>query len=114
MEIKDELTQLAEGKIEEAQPAEGINMTQWVFANEQNPGLVQLFHSLYQGVFSNKLGLAHCKNVKTGNLDTLIVGVNPTEEGSVQLFPLAVVIEEADVMNWHSPDGAGGYVGPAE
>lgn len=112
-EITDELLSVAQGNIEEAQPVEGVQMTEWVFANQQNPALRQLFHSLYQGVFQNRIGLAHCKNSETGELETLIVGVNQIESGA-QLFPLAVVIEEADVNKWLSPDGKGGFIGPAE
>lgn len=112
-EIKEELLAIANGKVEEAQPADGIEMTEWVFANEVNPALRQLFHSLYSGVFKNRLGLAHCKHKETGELKTLIVGVNPTD-GNAQLFPLAVVLEEADVNNYLSPDGKGNYIGPAE
>lgn len=114
-EIKDELMAIASGNVEEAQPAAGIEMTEWVFANEKNPALRQLFHTFMQGAFSNRIGLAHCKNSETGELDTLIVGVNPTEGGGAQLFPLAVVISEADhATKWLSPDGNGGYVGAAE
>lgn len=114
MEIKDELLEIAQGEVQEAQPSEGVAMTEWIFANEKNPALRQLFHSMYAGVFQNRLGLAHCKNSETGELETLIVGINPTEENGVQLFPLAVIIDESKVGNWLSPDGNGGYVGPAE
>lgn len=114
MKIDEELNAIATGAVEEAQPAEGIEMTEWVFANEKNPALRQLFHSLYSGVFNNRIGLAHCKNATTDKLETLIVGVNPIEGGGAQLFPLAVVIEESNVNNWLSPDGKGGYIGGAE
>lgn len=114
IEIKDELSALIDGSVEEAQPPEGIEFTEWVFANEKNPALRQLFHSFYQGAFQNRIGLAHCKNSETGKLETLLVGVNPTESGA-QLFPLAVVItEEEHATKWLSPDGVGGYVGAAE
>lgn len=113
MKIDEELNAIATGDIQEAQPVEGIEMTEWVFANEQNPALRQLFHSFYNGVFQNRIGLAHCKNKVTGKLETLIVGVLPNGSDA-QLFPLASVIEEADVNNYLSPDGQGGYVGSAE
>lgn len=113
MDIKDELMKVAQNEVEEAQPAEGIQMTEWIFANEANPALRQLFHSLYSGVFQNRIGIAHCKNTTTDKLETLIVGVQPNGEGGAQLYPLAVIIGEEDVLNWHSPDGKGGYVGPA-
>ena len=114
-EIKDELLAVAEGNIDEAQPTAGIEMTEWVFANEKNPALRQLFHTFMKGAFNNQIGLAHCKNKTTGNLETLLVGVNPDGKGGAQLFPLAVVIgEEAHATNWLSPDGKGGYVGDEE
>ncbi|MEG0161103.1 MAG: hypothetical protein RR877_09825 [Aurantimicrobium sp.] len=114
-DISKELVQLAEGNVQEAQLATGINMTEWVFANEKNDGVRQLFHTFMSGAFNNQIGLAICKNKATGKLDTLLVGVNPTGEGGVQLFPLAVVITEAEhATNWLSPDGEGGYVGASE
>jgi hypothetical protein len=114
-DISKELVELAEGKVQEAQPATGIDMTEWVFANEKNDGVRQLFHTFMSGAFNNQIGLAVCKNKDTDKLETLLVGVNPTGEGGVQLFPLAVVITEADhATKWLSPDGEGGYVGAAE
>lgn len=114
-EIKDELTAIVDGNIDEAQPAAGIEMTEWVFANEKNPALRQLFHTFMKGAFNNQIGIAHCKNKATGKLETLLVGVNPVEGGGAQLFPLAVVISEEDhATGWLSPDGQGGYVGAAE
>lgn len=113
-EIKEELLDIANGNVTKAQPAEGVNMYEWVFANERNPALLQLFHSLYEGAFKNRLGIAHCKNRTNDKLQTLIVGVNPTEGGGAQLYPLAVILEEDQLADFMSPDGHGGYVGVAE
>lgn len=114
-EIKDELIALANGNVEEAQPAGDIEMNEWVFANEKNDGLRQLFHTFMSGAFRNQIGVAHCKNKETDKLETLLVGVQPNGEGGATLYPLAVILTEAEhTTKWLSPDGRGGYVGAEE
>lgn len=111
MDINEELMDVAQGKIVNAQPVDTqMEMTQWVFANEMNPALIQMFHSFYDGVFKNRIGIAHVKEAETGRICTMLVGVNPTEDGT-QLFPLARVLDEQDVNTFLSPDGNGGWIG---
>lgn len=111
IDIAEEVLDLATGNVQEAQPTEGVEMTEWVFANEKNDGLRQLFHSFYQGVFQNRIGLAQCRNKTTGEIETVIMGVHPTAENGVQLYPLAVVLTEDNGLIYESPNGQGGYVG---
>lgn len=112
MDITDELLQVAQAGVEKAQPTEvKLEMTEWVFANEMNPALIQMFHSLYDGVFKNRIGVAHVKDAVTGKIATLIVGVSPSADGNNQLFPLARVLEESEMMNFLAPDGKGGWIG---
>lgn len=113
-DIKDELMQVAHGELDKADltdsPAE---MTEWIFANEKNPALVQMFHSFYKGAFANKIGLAHCRDKETGKLVTVLVGVH-TADGVNQLFPLAKVLDESEMNKYEAPDGNGGYITSGE
>lgn len=113
MEIKDELMQVAQAEIKKAEGPDKLEMTEWIFANEMNPALIQMFHSLYEGVFKNRIGIAHCKEKGTDKTVTLIMGIGH-DGGNVQMFPLARILDEAEVNNYEAPDGEGGYVGAPE
>lgn len=111
MEIQDELMQVAQADVQKADlPAGPLEMTEWIFANEKNPALIQMFHSLYDGAFKNRLGVAHCKDVTSGKLATLLVGIG-IDGTNVQMFPLARILDEAEVNNYLAPDGNGGFLG---
>lgn len=107
MNINEELMQVAVGEV---QKDDALLVTEWIFANKENPALFQLFHSLYHAVHQNKIGVAHCKNRADGSISTLIVGVEETEEGT-QLYPLARILNEGEMEHYLAPDGNGGYVG---
>lgn len=110
MNINEELMQVAVGEV---QKDDALLVTEWIFANEMNPALIQMFHSLYEGVFKNRIGIAHCKEKDTDKTVTLIMGIGHDGE-NVQMFPLARILDEAEVNNYEAPDGNGGYVGAPE
>lgn len=113
MDIKDELMQVAQVDVVKAEAPTKLEMTEWIFANEMNPALLQMFHSLYDGVFKNRIGIAHCKERGSGNITTLIVGLD-SDGKNVQMFPLAKILDEAEVNNYIAPDGKGGWIGDDE
>lgn len=114
IEMADTLVEIAQGEIQKADAVpKGLEMTEWVFSNQPNPALIQLFHSMYEGVFKNKIGIAHCRHKESGELVTLLVGVH-TDGKNVGMFPLARILGEAEVNDFEAPDGKGGYVGGEE
>lgn len=82
-----------------------------IIANDPNEqGNVQLFQMFYSGVFSNTIGVMRAKDKSTGNIESLLVGVEASEEGP-KFYPLARVLAPDEVSNYLSPDGKGGYFG---
>lgn len=105
---------LAAGKVAKAIPPEELKdvvvRDELVFTNDKADTAVrQLFHMLYQMTYDNKLGLMHAKNIVTGNVETLIVGTQRTEDGFA-CFPLAKVLTEEEQVMYQSPTGSGEYV----
>lgn len=103
---------VAAGKIKEAKVPEemGMDMTEWTFSNDKdNPAIRQLFHLLYESVFSNKLGVMHALNQVNNTVETIIVGLEKGPEG-VACWPIAKLLTEAEQAFYKSPDGNGNYI----
>lgn len=113
-EIKD-ILDMAQGKVHEAQPPEGIEMIEWIYSNDkiENGPLHNLFHLFYDGVFKNRVGVMHCYNKATDMIDTVLVGIDKQADG-VATWPLARILTEDEQGNYYAPDGKGGYLGLKE
>lgn len=111
----NEILEVANGNVKEAQPPEGVEMVEWIYSNDKsdkNP-IRQLFHLFYDGVFKNRIGLMHCLNTETKEIDTVIVGIQTTDKG-VGTWPLARVLTEDEQGKYLAPDGHGSYLGLQE
>lgn len=109
--VIDFAERLAQGKIEEAVVPEGNEgeFIEWSFSNDkENAAIRQLFHMLYQSVFSNKLGVMHCKRKDSDVVETIIVGVEQTPDG-LATWPLAKLLTEEEQENYMAPDGHGNW-----
>lgn len=105
------LSETAKGKVIEAQNPSGIPMHEWIFTNDKtNPHVRQQFHMYMDATFANMIGLMHAKNSKTGEIHTLIVGVEQGEDGVVT-YPLARILLPEEQNLYLAPDGEGGYLG---
>lgn len=103
---EDVLSQL---EVKEAEHPSGLEMAEWVFTNDHtNPAIRNLFHMFYQSVFVNKLGLMTALHEPTGVVQTLIVGVEVTENGVIT-WPLAKVLTEEEQSQYKAPTGDGKY-----
>lgn len=97
-------TEAAEGPVKETQ----FNLH--IFTNDKsNPFLVKQLEMFYQCVLASKVGLMHAKNVETGKIETLLVGVEPTDGGLIT-YPLAKILDDSDMNSYLPPDGEGGYL----
>lgn len=107
--VIDFMERVAQGKIKEAEVPEDAAFTEWSFSNDkENAAIRQLFHMLYQSVFSNKLGVMHCKRKDSDLVDTVIVGVERTPEG-LATWPIAKLLTEEEQENYMAPDGHGNW-----
>lgn len=116
--IKEEdlqvLAEAATGEVTEAVHPAGVPMAEWVFTNDkENPHIRQQFHLYMNATFANMIGLMHAKNSETGDIHTLIVGVENTEEGVVT-YPLARILLPEEQNLYLAPDGSGGYLGESD
>lgn len=107
------LDSLSPESIPEAEHPAGVEMYEYAFTNDKsNPLFLKLFHMLHNAAFANKLGVMHCKNTETDTIQTLIVGVDHTEDG-ITTWPLAKILTEEEQGIYLAPDGEGGYLGEA-
>lgn len=101
---------IARGEIDEMETPDGSEMAEWVFTNDRtNMATRQLFHMLYQSVFTNKLGVMHAKKTDSELIETLIVGIELTPDG-VATWPIAKLLTEEEQGMYKAPDGNGGWV----
>lgn len=101
---------VAAGKIKEVEAPDEREMFEWTFSNDKsNNAIRQLFHMFYQIVFDNKLGLMHALNTESDKVETLIVGVEQTPNGTA-CWPIAKILTEEEQGKYKSPDGNGGWV----
>lgn len=109
--VIDFMERVAQGKIQEATVPKGVEgeFIEWSFSNDkENMAIRQLFHMLYQSVFTNKIGVMHCKRKDKDIIDTIIVGVEQTPEG-LATWPIAKLLTEEEQGNYLAPNGRGEY-----
>lgn len=105
-----EVMDLASGKVAEAVHPDGMEMVEWAFTNDKtNAHIRQLFHMLYRAIFLNKIGVMHAKRRDSDKIDTLLVGVEVTPEGTLT-WPLARVLSEEEQGQYVAPNGDGSWI----
>jgi len=81
------------------------------FTNDRtNQAVVKQLEMFYQIVINNQLAIMHARNDKTGEVETILVGIE--REGDAT-YPLAKILGEADINTYSPPDGVGGYLSDA-
>jgi len=82
-----------------------------VFTNDKtNPIAIKQLEMVYQAVVHSRIGLMHAKNIMTGKVETLLVGIE-FEDGGVNTYPISKLLGEEDMNIYLPPDGNGGYIG---
>lgn len=76
---------------------------------EESIYLDNLLAMFYEGVYENTLGIMEAWNVKTDNVELILVGVAVDENNKPVCYPIAKVLRAEDVTDFLSPDGKGGY-----
>jgi hypothetical protein len=81
-------------------------MTPHVFANDRSNKIpFGILDMVYQGVFTNTLGIMICKHKDSGQLIPVLVGL--AGEG---VYPVAMCIGAEHAAQFMPPDGEGGYL----
>jgi len=97
--------------VPEAESPDGIELIEWIYTNDKaNPAPIMLFRVLHQAAFKNKLGIMHALDKETGKIETVLVGIEHTKEGTA-MWPLAKILSEGEHERYLAPDGDGGYSG---
>lgn len=90
---------------------EKAGMKPLVFANDKtNPAPFTILDMIYQGVFTNTLGVMIGKHKESGAEVPVLVGIAGVEGEDMTLFPVAVCINQENASAFLAPDGDGGYV----
>lgn len=90
---------------------EQAGMVPRVFANDHsNPAPFSILDMIYQGVFTNTLGIMIAKHKDSGQEMPVLVGIAGVNGEDATLFPLAVAINQEAAAAFLAPDGVGGYV----
>lgn len=86
----------------------------WIYTNDKaNPSLLGLLNMFYEGAFNNTIGIMVVKNAETGNEETILVGLVPTDtpDGEyVSTIPIAKLMSKEESVILLAPDGEGGYI----
>lgn len=102
------------GELAAEGPVEGTKFNLNIFTNDkQNPFAIKQLEMIYQAMLASRIGLMHAKNVISGKVETLLVGIE-YEDGGINTFPLAKVLSEDDMNKYLPPDGEGGYIVPEQ
>lgn len=97
--------------IEFPQPAveNEVELVEYVFTNDHtNPYPQQILHLLYDSVFKNLVGIMQAKHRTTGDVHTLLVGLEKAEDG-INTYPLARILSLDEQSEYLAPDGKGGF-----
>lgn len=92
---------------------EGQEAVLLAFSNdkdEQHLGILRgLLKMVYHTVLTNRLAIMEAKNVHTGEIETILVGVEQTGNG-LNCYPLFKPITDTESAKYASPDGKGGFL----
>lgn len=93
-------------------PDEEQGLIAYMFTNDrtQLPKFQKLLDLYYQGVFTNSVGIMEAKHKITGELETLLVGVEHLEDGNTVTYPLARILSPDEAALFVGPDCEGGWL----
>lgn len=91
------------------QDTNSTELNQYIFSNNLSdirlPSLLEMY---YRGVFENTVGIMLAKDKETDEEVILLVGVEEND-GRLDAYPLAKVLDPSEVKKYASPDGQGGW-----
>lgn len=82
-----------------------------ILTNERTQQKAQMILMLYKAASLAQLAFMDGMDPETGNIDQLLVGLEPTENGQFKVFPLAKLFSKLDeIPQYLVPDGNGNYI----
>ena len=101
--VIDLMKKVSEGKIEQAKVPENLEdgFVEYVFTTDtSNHAIRQLFHMFYSAVFANKIGIMHATNTETGEIETVLVGLERTDAENIATWPIARILTEEEQQKY--------------
>lgn len=96
--------------VEEQQELTPVEVVEYIFTNDPtNPNPQQILHLFYEGVFKNLVGIMHAKHKPSGEIHTVLVGLDKGGDGYINTYPLARILSREEQDEYLAPDGKGGY-----
>lgn len=87
-----------------------LELVEYIFTNNKtNPFPQQILHMLYDGVFKNLVGIMEAKHAPSGEIHTLLVGLDKADDGTIDTYPMARILSQAEQSEYLAPDGKGGF-----
>lgn len=81
-----------------------------VLSNKPEARDFDVLQMLYSGAFANQLALMHAKHEPTGEIHTLLVGMEYSEDlKTSSAYPLARLLSVEQIAEYKAPDGKGGW-----
>lgn len=79
-----------------------------ILANEEPPMAAEMLKTFYNATFQNQIGLMYAKNIETGKVEGILVGL-AVDGDDFNCFPLAKVLTSDEAINYLAPDREGGW-----
>ena len=95
-------------------PADNVpdEFSEFVFTNDKTNTFPQnILHLFYTLVQEKYVGIMHAKHEPSGDIHTVLVGLEYDEAGGVSLMPMAKILSQQEQEEYLAPDGNGGYIG---
>lgn len=87
-----------------------VELVEYIFTNDKtNPFAKQILHLVYDAAFKNLIGVMQAKHKPTNMIHTLLVGLERSEDGGVNTYPLARILSQEEQSEYLAPDGHGNY-----
>lgn len=87
-----------------------VEMNMYVFSNiAHDAPAMSLIQMFYDGVLKNEVGIMRARVAGTEDTVLVLVGVSKDEDGSVNCYPLAKILDAEQATYLESPDGLGNY-----
>ena len=103
------------GDVIEFPQAPLVEMNEYIFTNDPtNPFPQQILHLMHDIVFKNLMGIMQAKHRTTGEIHSILVGLELADDGSVNTYPLCRILTQSEQAEYLAPDGKGGYPEPEE
>lgn len=102
--------------VNDVDEVEAPGVIAYMFSNDKDGAdrLLSFLRMFYEGVYRNTVGIMEAKNKDTGELELVLVGIDHSDDGMTDTFPIAKILNANDAVRYLAPDSEGGWLGNDE